>query len=268
MAGTDQSKANLALTLGGPAIILVRPQLGENIGTAARAMANFALGDLRLVAPRDGWPNPRARSASSGADYILDNVKVFATTEEAIADLDYVIATTARERELVKVIMTPETAAVKLRTLSAASRKTGIMFGPERTGLLNDDVALTDASMMVPVNPAFASLNLAQAVLLVGYEWFKHADASEPERLELVNGVPATKEEIVGFFEHLESELDRQGFLRPPEKRPVMVRNLRSIFQRAQMTDQEVRSLRGVISALIRRVPRGKGPEKGPEEGG
>ncbi|MGB5093502.1 MAG: RNA methyltransferase [Parvibaculum sp.] len=262
MAGTDQSKANLGLTLGGPAIILIRPQLGENIGTAARAMANFALGDLRLVAPRDGWPNPRARSASSGADYILDHVKVFDTTAEAIADLDYVIATTARDRELVKVIMTPETAAVKLREVLNSQHKAGVMFGPERAGLLNDDVALTDASMMVPVNPAFASLNLAQAVLLVGYEWFKTGDMTPPERLELVKSIPATKGEIVGFFDHLEAELDRQGFLRPPEKRPVMIRNLRNIFQRAALTDQEVRTLRGVVSALTRRVPRGQGPEE------
>ncbi|MDR3499185.1 MAG: RNA methyltransferase [Parvibaculum sp.] len=257
MAGTDQTKKESAPAGATPAIVLVAPQLGENVGTAARAMLNFGLTELRLVSPRDGWPNPRARSAASGADIVIDGAKLYDESTAAVADLDYVIATTARPRDMVKPIFTPETAATKLREVIAGGGKAGILFGPERTGLTNDDVVLADAVLMVPVNPAFASLNLAQAVLLIGHEWFKAADRTPAERVEYQATRPATKEELLGFFEHLEGELDRFGFLKPPEKRPSMIRNIRNLFQRAGMTEQEVRTFRGIVAALSRREPKG-----------
>ena len=261
MAGTDQTRKDESPLEAGPAVILVAPQLGENIGTAARAMLNFGLVDLRLVRPRDGWPNERARAAATGADIVVDGVRVFDTTAETVADLDYVVATTARARDMVKPISTPGAAATKLREAFADGGQAGLLFGPERTGLENDDLALADALMMVPVNPAFASLNLAQCVLLMSYEWHKAGDATAPSRIDYQQTRPANKGELLGFFNHLESELDRFGFLKPPEKRPSMVRNLRNMFQRARLTEQEVRTLRGVIAALIRRVPKGDGPE-------
>jgi tRNA/rRNA methyltransferase len=260
MAGTDRTKKSEARAAPGPAVILVAPQLGENIGTAARAMLNFGLSDLRLVRPRDGWPNERARAAASGADLVIEQARLFDTTAEAVADLDYVVATTARSRDMVKPILTPETAAQQMRRAFSDGGQAGLLFGPERTGLENDDVALADAIMMVPVNPAFASLNLAQCVLLMSYEWFKSGDETEGERIEYLQTRPAKKEELIGFFEHLEGELDRFGFLKPPEKRPSMVRNLRNMFQRAGLTEQEVRTLRGVVASLTRRYPKGEGP--------
>lgn len=260
MAGTDRTKNELAAPSPGPAVILVAPQLGENIGTAARAMLNFGLTDLRIVRPRDGWPSERARAAASGADIVIDNVRLFDRTEDAVAGLDYVVATTARARDMVKPIFTPETAAARMREAFAGGGRAGLLFGPERTGLENDDLALADALMMVPVNPAFASLNLAQCVLLMSYEWHKAGDTTEAERIEYQQTRPANKEELLGFFEHLEGELDRFGFLKPPEKRPSMVRNLRNMFQRAGLTEQEVRTLRGVVAALTRRYPKGEGP--------
>jgi tRNA/rRNA methyltransferase len=260
MAGTDRTKNELAAPSPGPAVVLVAPQLGENIGTTARAMLNFGLTDLRIVRPRDGWPNERARAAASGADIVIDNVKLFDRTADAVAGLDYVIATTARARDMVKPILTPETAAARMREAFAGGGRAGLLFGPERTGLENDDLALADALMMVPVNPAFASLNLAQCVLLMSYEWHKAADTTEAERIEYQQTRPANKEELLGFFEHLEGELDRFGFLKPPEKRPSMIRNLRNMFQRAGLTEQEVRTLRGVVAALTRRYPKGEGP--------
>lgn len=260
MAGTDRTKKSEASGAPGPAVILVAPQLGENIGTTARAMLNFGLSDLRLVRPRDGWPNERARAAASGADIVIEGARLFDTTEEAVADLDYVIATTARSRGMVKPILTPEKAGKTLREAFAQGGRGGFLFGPERTGLENDDIALADAIMMVPVNPAFASLNLAQCVLLMSYEWFKAGDTTEAEQIDYLRGRPATKEELIGFFEHLEGQLDRFGFLKPPEKRPSMIRNLRNMFQRATLTEQEVRTLRGVVASLTRRYPKGEGP--------
>jgi tRNA/rRNA methyltransferase len=262
MAGTDQTKLDQMPQGQSPAVILVAPQLGENIGTAARAMLNFGLTDLRLVSPRDGWPNERAKAAASGADMVLEGAWLCARTEEAVADLDYVIATTARTRDMVKPVLTPETAAIKMRQVIASGGRVGLLFGPERTGLTNEDVALSDAVVMVPVNPAFASINLAQAVLLIGYEWFKAGDATPPEQLDYINGRPASKEELIGFFEHLEGALDAAGFLKPPEKKPTMILNLRNMFQRAGLSEQEVRTLRGVVAGLTRRVPKGKGPEE------
>ena len=260
MAGTDHRQ--LAESPPGPAIILVAPQLGENIGTAARAMLNFGLTDLRLVAPRDGWPNPNARASASGADIVIDAARVFETTEAAVADLELVLATTARTRDMLKVIHTPKSAAGALRAQIAGDGLGGILFGPERTGLHNDDVALADAIVSVPVNPGFASLNLAQCVLLMSYEWFLSGDERPEAQLDFLDTRPADKQELVGFFEHLEGALDASGFYRTPEKRPGMVRNIRNLFQRARLSEQEVRTLRGIVASLTRRVPKGDGPER------
>ncbi|HBA43206.1 MAG TPA: rRNA methyltransferase [Alphaproteobacteria bacterium] len=233
-----------------PVVILVKPQLGQNIGTAARAMANFGLRELRLVAPRDGWPNPEAVSAASGADWVLEGARVFERVEDALADLHYVLATTARVREMVKPMVTAEHAAVQMHARAGQGQRCGVLFGPERTGLDNDAVALAQAVLRIPVHPDFTSINLAQSVLLIGYEWFRHADDTPDSMLETGLAMPAEGADLLRFFEHLEGELDRSGFLRPPEKRPSMVRALRNIFQRVALTDQDVRTLRGVISSL------------------
>lgn len=235
-----------------PAVILVEPQLGENIGFAARAMANCGLRDLRLVRPREPWPNPRARAAASGADAVIDGARVFESTAEAVADLRLLYATSARRRDQVKPVLTPRAAAPRLRAAAAAGDPSGVVFGPERTGLDNDDVARADALVVVPLDPAFTSLNLGQAVLLVAYEWYQSGDETPGEELPLTDSRPADQEELEGFFEHLFSELDASGFLRVVEKRPIMVRNLRNLFLRARPTEKEVRTLRGVVKALVR----------------
>ena len=236
---------------GGPAIILVRPQLGENIGTAARAMLNCGLDDLRLVAPRDGWPSDKAVTSASGADAVLDSARLYPNVAAAIADLAHVYAATARERYMVKRIVTPRFAAVEMRDFLAAGEGCGVLFGPERTGLVNDDIALADTVLNVPLNPAFSSLNLAQAVLLIGYEWFAGHDEHPPEMLHTGHSRPATKAELMRFFDHFEEELLNSGFIRHPDKRPSMVRNLRNLFQRAQCTEQELRTLHGVVTAFM-----------------
>lgn len=245
-----------------PAIILVEPQLAENIGTAARAMANFALPELRLVNPRaDAWPSDKAVAAASGAPIVLDNPACFEDVPAAIADLSYVLATTARPRDMVKAVLTPEQAARELVARIRDGQRCGILFGRERSGLENDEIALADAIVMAPVNPAFASINLAQAVLLIGYEWYKTAtdqplgrgtgfEVSSEPGLQTRSSRPATKDELMGFFGHLEAELDDSGFLRPPEKRETMVRNIRNMFGRMEATEQEVRTLRGIVASL------------------
>ncbi len=250
MAGTDNSREPVE---GGPAIVLVRPQLGENIGTAARAMMNFGLTDLRLVAPRDGWPNVKAVNAAAGATGVLDNLRLFDTTAQAVADLRGVYATTVRPRYMLKPQLTPRRAAAEMRRRSDAGEPCGVLFGRERSGLDNDDVALADAILTVPINPAYGSLNLAQAVLLVGYEWFQ-ADADTPEEV-LPQGRtrPATRAELENFFGHLERELDACGFLRNAQKRPTMVRNIRNLFLRAGLFEQEVQTLHGIVSELVGR---------------
>lgn len=250
MAGTDRTRTPL---LGGPAIILVEPQLGENIGTAARAMLNFGLTALRLVRPRDGWPSERAVAAASGADTVIDGAELFDSTAAAIADLNSVYATSARRRNMLKPVMTPAHAAGAMRAAAARGARIGVLFGPERSGLDNDDVSLAEALISVPLNPAHASLNIAQAVLLVGYEWFRQGGEGPGERMELGRAVAAPRADLLRFFEHLEGELDAGGFLRPPEKRPVMVRNIRNMFQRAGLTEREVRTLRGIVAALAGR---------------
>ncbi|MDA1131689.1 MAG: RNA methyltransferase [Proteobacteria bacterium] len=249
MAGTDRSRS---MPLGGPVIVLVEPQLGENIGACARAMLNFGLRDLRLVRPRDGWPNDKAVAASSRATEILDNVRLYSTTTAAIADLGFVLAATARPRDMKKDELSPRRAAARLRQLEGAGAAAGILFGREATGLDSDDVALADAILSIPANPAFASLNLGQAVLLTAYEWF--LASSGPAGRPAAGGqqAPATRDELLGLFEHLEDELDARGFLKPPEKKPRMIRNIRNLFHRAALTGQEVRTLRGVVTALTR----------------
>lgn len=250
MAGTDSTTA--ATANGGPAIILVDPQLGENIGMCARAMLNNELTDLRLVRPRDGWPSEKAEAASSGALGKGVTVRVFDSTAEAIADLQAVYATTARPRSMTQVVMTPRAAAGDMRSRTTAGQDIGILFGAERKGLHNDDVALADAIIEAPLNPAFSSLNLAQAVLLVGYEWYQAGVDKAPVEQVMGDTRPANRDELIGLFEHLERELDDCGFLRPVEKRPTMVRNLRNVFLRASLTEQEVRTLRGVIVGLVK----------------
>lgn len=253
MAGTDSSQATLS---GGPAIILVRPQMGENIGTVARAMLNFGLTDLRLVAPRDGWPNDRAVVSASGATSVLDAARVYQNTADALIDLNLVFATTARDRYMVKEIVTPPIAADLIRTGLGQGALSGILFGPERTGLVNDDISLADRILTIPVNPAFASLNLAMAVTVFGYEWMKGAHLIPDRQLPTGRTPFANRGDLHGLFEHLEEELDATGFLWPEDKRPGMIRNLRNILERAQLTEQEVRTLRGAIRALRSGRPR------------
>ena len=251
MAGTDRSKADATVGLEpAPAIILVRPQLGANIGAAARAMLNFGVTELRLVAPRDGWPNEHAVSAASGATELIEKAQLFDTVSEAIADLDFVLATTARPRDMVKHVFTPEEGAVRLKSAMLEGGRPGVLFGAERAGLHNDDIALADAVITAPLNPGFSSLNLGQAVLLIAYEWNRQSDKTVRDELTMNNTRPASKEELGGFFEHFEGALDETGFLLPETKRPAMVRNLRNMFQRAELTEQEIRTLRGVVSAL------------------
>ena len=237
----------------GPSVILVEPQLGKNIGMCARAMLNCGLNDLRIVNPRDGWPSGSAIQTSSGAVSVIENAKVFNTTAEAVADLHWVIATTARERDMVKPVFTPAGASNELHSRRADSQKCGIMFGPERSGLTNDDVALAHAVLNVPLNPGFSSLNLAQAVLLVGYAWYeKIADETPDQYTRRGDSQPATQDEFNGAMNHLMDALDDKGFFFNPEKRPNTERNIRNMFARLDMTSQETSTLRGIVKALIR----------------
>ena len=241
-----------ATAAAAPVVILVRPQLGDNIGMAARAMLNCGLSSLRLVSPRDGWPNAKAERAASGADVVLDKAKVFASVGEAVADLERVVATTARNRELSLRILTPRRAATEMRGWIGGGEKVGILFGPERTGLTNDDMVHADTALSIPLNPQFSSLNIAQAVLLVAYEWAAAGEDAPAERMSEHATRPATKDELLNLFAHLERALDQSGFLRNKAMRPAMVHNLRAFLQRAAMTEQEVRSFHGVIKYLAK----------------
>ena len=235
--------------MGAPCVILDRPQLAENIGAVARVMANFGLEDLRLVAPRDGWPQERAWPSASGADWPLDNARVFASVAEAIADLKLVFATTARNRGLALPVMNPREGAAALA--ANAGLPSGLLFGAERAGLETQDLAITQGIVTIPIDARFKSLNLAQAVALNAYEWRMATDAAPPADFRPPSH-PADQAELFGLYEHLEHELDEAGFFHPPAKKPSMVRNLRVIFARAGLTEQEVRTLRGVITALSR----------------
>jgi tRNA/rRNA methyltransferase len=233
-----------------PSVILVEPQLAETIGTTARAMMNCGLSDLRLVDPKEDWLSDRALAASSGAERILERAQKFLTTEAALADLEIVYATTARRREMIKPLMTARAAAATMREEVGAGRRVGLLFGRERSGLTNHEVSLANVVVEVPLNPEHSSLNLAQAVLIVGYEWFQ-AGYQGPQAMVTFNRTQlADKESLEGFFQHLEEELVICGFLRNDEKRPSMVINIRNMFQRAELTDQEVRTLRGIIKEL------------------
>ncbi len=245
MAGTDRS---LQAALAGlrPAIILVNPQLGENIGAAARAMLNFGLDELRLVNPRDGWPNTAATATAAGADRVLQQAEVFDSLEAALADRRFVLATTARTRGMALHVVAPPEAASLLRQAAARGDTGAVVFGRESTGLDNDSLALADAAVSFPANPGFSSLNLAMAVLLIAWEWQR----ADPPITVNPSACTATKADLLGFFEHLEGELDKCGFFRTDEMRPGMVRNLRTLFQRARLSEQEVRTLRGVVSGL------------------
>jgi tRNA/rRNA methyltransferase len=261
MAGTDKTRNQV---LGpAPVVVLVNPQLGENIGTAARAMANFGLHELRLVEPRDGWPNEKAVTSSSGAHWIIEQATVHENLADALKDTNYVYATTARPRGMIKEVITPEQAGHDMRARIGRGETIALMFGRERWGLNNDEVSLADAIVTAPVNPAFASINIAQAVLLMGYEWFKgqaetlgqqtpELAALDGPGLQTPDTRPATKEELYGFLDHLERELDAAGFFKTADKKPGMVRNIRNLFSRAELTEQEVRSLRGIVSSLTR----------------
>lgn len=254
MAGTDTSKAFVFRPT--PAIILVEPQLGENIGAAARAMANFGLWDLRLVKPRDGWPNERAVAAASKADHVIERVQVFETLAEAVADLNLVLATTARGREMFKPVIGPDAAAERLTAHISAGHRGGILFGRERWGLTNDEIAISDAIVTLPVEPAFASLNIAQAVLVLAYEWRRVALSDDPLPITEDLGEPAPRDQVIGLVEQLGEALDRAGFFKSPDKRPGMMNNMHSMFARAGFNAQEVRTLRGVVAALDRRHER------------
>src|SRR6201996_7968454 len=261
MSGSGTDKTKSGGELAGPIVILVEPQLGENIGMAARAMGNFGLSRLRIVNPRDGWPNVHAKRAASGADHILDQAGLFDTVEQAVADCTLLFATTARAHDQAKPVVAPDAAAREIVVqIDAGTGEVGIMFGRERYGLQNEEVALANRIVTFPVNPGFASLNLAQAVLLMGYEWFKLSTAGAlpfamPERSE-----PASQHQMQAFFDNLVRELDRVEFLRPPEKRDTMLVNLRNIFTRMDPTKQDMHTLHGVVMAIAEGR---KGPAKG-----
>lgn len=250
MAGTNRRMRDD--TIPQPAIILVKPQMGENIGAAARAMLNFGLGDMRIVAPRDGWPNEAARSMASRADEVLDNARLFDTTEEAIADLHQVYATTARGREMSKPVMPPRQMAEEGTRVIRGGQKVGILFGGERAGLDNDDVALARSVIQITANPAFSSLNLAQAVLLCAYEWRLASldGAAAPAEFDETSA-PAPAGQMTAFLDFLTDELDTSGFFHLiDDKRPTMLRNIRALFHRAELRDHEVRTLFGLVRSL------------------
>ena len=238
--------------MSAPVVILDRPQLAENIGAVARVMANFGLSELRLVAPRDGWPQERAWASASGANWPLDDAKVFATVAEAAADLHLIHATTARPRETHMPVLTPRESAVAMTQAVGEGLGVGLLFGAERAGLETADIALCQAIVTIPIDPKFHSLNLAQAVAINAYEWRLASEGDLPPARFREGPPPAENAALVGLYEHLEGELDTSGFFFPPENKPSMVRNLRVALGRAGLTDQEVRTFRGVITALVK----------------
>jgi tRNA/rRNA methyltransferase len=229
-----------------PVIVLVRPQLGQNIGKAARAMLNFGLTELRLVAPRDGWPNPDAGPAASGADVVLERAELFATAQEAIADCSHVFASTVRRRDLVMPVIGPEDMAERI---AASATRSAILFGPERSGLETEEVALADAIVTVPINPDFASLNLAQAVILLAYAWSKRVDLAQPTAKDLE--APAPHGELDGLIGQLNRELEAKGYFHPPSRTEATKNTLRTIFTKTGWSSREVKAVRGIIRALV-----------------
>ncbi len=252
MAGTDHGRQTE--TGPQPVFVLVAPQMGENIGAAARAMWNFGLDALRLVAPRDGWPNPRAEAMASGAGRVLDRARLTADTAEACADLSYLFATTARDRAMTKLVVTPERAMAEARAMIAAGERVGVLFGPERAGLETADVIRANAVVSVPVNPAYGSLNLAQCVLLLAYEW-RRAGGDAPAVDYRTGGAQrATGIEVDRFVEHLVQRLDAVGYFFPEPARASLTANLDNLFRRAPLTDADIRTLHGVVRALAVKV--------------
>ena len=235
-----------------PVIVLVRPQLGENIGKAARAMLNFGLTGMRLVSPRDGWPNPSAGPAAAGADVVLEQARVFDSVADAVADCAHVYATTVRKRGVTKPVVTPQAAA---RSIHADGGRSAILFGPERSGLATDDVAIARSIITVPINPGFGSLNLAQAVILIAYEWSKHVALAQPPETDLPP--PAPQDELDGMIGQLDAMLEAAGFFFPLDKVPTTKRTLRTLLTKPGWSSQEVRTLRGVLSALAHPRQRG-----------
>jgi tRNA/rRNA methyltransferase len=258
-AGTDKTKRWIVQP--GPVVVLVQPQMGENIGAAARAMANFGLAELRLVKPQQKWPNPKAKMMASGADRILEQAVLHETLREAIADCTLVLATTARAHDQAKPVVDAAAAAQMAAPRVAAGERVALLFGRERSGLENEEVGLADAVVTLPVNPAFASLNLAQAVVIVAYEWFKLAGENALPFAMPQKSAPAPKQQLHAFFDSVERELERVEFFRPPEKRETMTINLRNIFHRMQPTQQDIQTLHGVIMAIAE-------GRKGPARGG
>ena len=240
-----------------PAVILVRPQLGENIGAACRGMLNFGLTELRLVAPRDGWPNPAADAMAAGAVELIENAKLFETVEEAVADLSFVLAATARRRELEIPVVGTDVVGQEMR--AKVGQGVGILFGPEKAGLTNADVVLADKILTYPVNPAFQSLNLAQAVNVFAFIWAQSGSVNVPDIFDDVRSDVAPREDLTRMFEHLEDELDKAGFFFPAAKKHLMQQNIRAPFTRAEMSEQEVRTFRGIIKALAK----GRGKARG-----
>lgn len=239
------------MTEARPAFILVRPQMGENIGAAARAMLNFGLDHMRLVAPRDGWPNPKAVAMASGAGRVLDSAAVYETVEAAIADCTHVYATTARSRELTKPVLTPEQAMAEARAITAAGGRVGVLFGPERAGLENADVVHANAIITVPVNPEFPSLNLAQCALLTGYEWARHGEAPP---LREATSERATSGDVARLGEHFEERLDAAGFFFPADKAAHMRMNLRNMLSRLPLTRADVQTFHGMLRQFGRKM--------------
>ncbi len=241
----------------GPAIILVEPQLGENIGMVARAMANFGLAELRLVSPRDGWPSDKARAAASRADHVIDATRVFEDLPSAVADLNFVFATTARQRDGFKEVRGPVEAGRMLRARARTGQRTGILFGRERFGLYNEEVALADEIVTFPVDPGFSSLNIAQAVLLMSYEWRKSGlEAETDTNFATPEMPPATKDQLHSLFDHLEAALDARGYFRPQAKKPKMVDNLRAVLTRPGFAEPELKVLHGIVASLDRFSPK------------
>ena len=261
MAGAGTDKTKRWADVAGPIIVLVEPQLGENIGAAARVMANFGLSRLRLVKPRDGWPNIHARRFASGADRVLDEAALYETPKAAIADCTLVLATTARAHDQAKPVIGPDAAATLLAPHVAAGENVAVLFGRERYGLENDEIALADRIITFPVNPAFASLNLAQAVAIVAYEWFKRVSSGELPFTMPRKSEPARKQQVEAFFRNLEHELDAIEYFRPLDKRATMLVNLRNIFARMHPTQQDIQTLHGIVMALSE-------GRKGPARGG
>ena len=264
MSGSGTDKTKTWHERRGPIVVLVEPQLGENIGAAARVMANFGLARLRLVKPRDGWPNLQAQRSASGADRVLEEAALFENVEDAVGDCSLVLATTARAHDQAKPVIGPEAAAREIAAHmsgGAGHANVAVLFGRERYGLENHEVALADRIVTFPVNPAFASLNLAQAVALMAYEWFKLAGGGELPFVMPQKSPPAGKEQLFAFFAGLERELDRVEFFRPPEKRATMIINLRNIFARMVPTRQDLQTLHGVVMSIAQ-------GRKGPARGG